>query len=83
MKYLISALITFFAYSLFAQDCPSGNVVFSSQSEIDQFLIDFPNCTAIDGNLYVTDAADITNLNGFMNLTVVEQNMLIRLQIKI
>jgi hypothetical protein len=53
-------------------DCPAGNVVFSTQAEVDQFLTTYPNCTEITGNLFIgvnSGTSDITNLAPLHNLT--------------
>lgn len=56
--------------------CPPGNVTLTSQAEINQFIIDYPNCTEIFGNLEVYDvASDIINLNGLSNITLVHGYM--------
>jgi len=67
IKYAISLIIYYFLTNvyLFGQ-CPPSNITFSSQSEIDNFILNYPNCeilefTNISGN-------DISNLNGFSNI---------------
>lgn len=35
-------------------DCPSGDVVLTRQSEVDSFLLLYPNCTALNGGLSLT-----------------------------
>lgn len=56
--------------------CPSveGDIQFISQSEVEQFLIDYPNCTSIDGRLVIgsNSTTDINNLTPFQNLTSVK-----------
>ncbi len=47
--------------------CPPGNVTLSTQAAIDNFIVQYPNCTEITGNLTV-DAPGATNLNGLNNL---------------
>lgn len=40
--------------------------------DIDEFLISYPTCTTINGNLLIEgESSDITNLDGFANLTTV------------
>ena len=46
--------------ALNAQDCPSGSLVIHSQSELEQFRQDFPNCTHLAGDL--TLRASLTDL---------------------
>lgn len=64
--------------------CPPGEVVLSSQAQVDSFLIDYPSCTLISGNLFIgkknaftdpntnisdlTPLANITEVNGLLNI---------------
>lgn len=54
--------------------CPEGNVSFNSQAALDQFLLDYPNCTEISGNLFVSGAT-ITNLSPLQNITSITGNL--------
>lgn len=56
--------------SLNAQSCPTS-LNLTSQSAIDNFIIDYPNCHAISGDLFI-GGSNITNLNGLSNLHYVE-----------
>lgn len=49
--------------------CPPGNVVLLSQQEVNQFLIDYPNCTHIVGNLDIhgTNITDLSPLNNLVS----------------
>lgn len=74
-KILFSGLLVFiFSASnyLFGQ-CPTGSVTFTSQSQIDNFIINYPNCTEINGTLKIEEnvSGGITNLNGFAQITKV------------
>jgi len=55
--------------------CPPGDVTLSTQAQVNQFLIDYPNCTQITGNLTIADGSnpstDVTNLAPLSNLTTV------------
>ena len=51
----------------FAQ-CPTGIVKFQTQEDIDNFIIQYPHCTEIEGNVTI-EGDEITNLNGLSNLT--------------
>src|SRR5690606_2426626 len=59
-----------FLFSTGKGQCPSGNIGFYSQAEIDAFAINYPNCTEISGDLDINNS-NITNLNGLSNLTSV------------
>lgn len=67
---------------IFAQDCPSGMGVlaFTTQAEIDQFIIDYPNCKNLqsqlvinkDFNAVITDYSPFNNLESVRGLSLVE-----------
>jgi len=59
--------------------CPTGGVFFSSQAEIDNFLVDYPNCTEIEGNLNIDEffQTPISDLSPLQNLTVIGGELLI------
>lgn len=57
-------------------DCPQGNVSFTSQQEIDDFAINFPTCTEIQGNLTISGTS-ITNLEGLSQITAISGTLLI------
>lgn len=65
----LSFVALFFLVNIQAQ-CPSGNVTLSTQAQVNQFIIDYPNCTVVNGNLTI-NGADIVNLNGLSNLVQV------------
>lgn len=47
---------------------PFGNYYFTSQSDIDNFQSNYPNCTNLEGNVYI-NGNDITNLEGLATIT--------------
>lgn len=47
-------------------DCPEF-LNLNTQTQVDQFAIDYPNCTAIAGDVYIGTA--VTNLNALSNIT--------------
>lgn len=51
--------------------CLPGGIVFTSQQQIDDFSIDYPGCTEIEGFLKIkeTISGNITNLNGLSSIT--------------
>ncbi|OAV42573.1 hypothetical protein [Lewinella sp. 4G2] len=51
-------------------DCPTGDILFSSDAEIQDFLDFWPNCTEIEGNLTVSgvDVATGAGLDRFTDL---------------
>lgn len=58
--------------SVIGQSCLPADTYFYYQTEIDNFYINNPNCTTIEGNLMIM-GADITNLNGLQNITTFEK----------
>ncbi|SMC77013.1 T9SS type A sorting domain-containing protein [Moheibacter sediminis] len=53
----------------FAQ-CPAGNVFLDTQASVDNFIIQYPNCTSIDGLLKIQGLnSTISNFNGLQNIT--------------
>ncbi|MDI1256839.1 MAG: T9SS sorting signal type C domain-containing protein [Flavobacterium sp.] len=66
---LVLAIILLSSSFAFSQ-CPVGDVILNSQSEVDNFIITYPACTTISGNLGVY-GADITNLDGLSNITTI------------
>ena len=64
MKKILLVFSLFFAIIGFGQ-CPEGNVVFTSQAEVDSFVSLYPNCESIDGFLIVlgNDVVDVSGLS--------------------
>lgn len=53
----------------FAQ-CPSGNVFLDTQASVDNFIVQYPNCTSIDGLLKIQGLnSTISNFNALQNIT--------------
>jgi hypothetical protein len=72
MKTLIHLVIAFLFSSFLFSQCPSGNILLDSQSDIDNFLISYPNCENMPYGITIQNRfgnATITNLNGLSNLT--------------
>lgn len=45
--------------------CPTGQVVLSTQADVNQFLVNYPDCTELSNNLYIgvqSDNSDVSNL---------------------
>jgi hypothetical protein len=63
-------LFLFCHLHLFSQSCLPEGIDFESQTEIDSFQINFPNCTEIEGQVQIL-GNNINNLNGLSVLTVV------------
>jgi hypothetical protein len=59
-----------------AQCLPNG-IVFSTQSDIDNFQTNYPGCTEIEGKVIIK--GNITNINGLSVLTSIGGNLTIRI----
>lgn len=67
-KFILTIGIVLSQVLLFAQ-CPPGSLhLFSSQSQINEFIIVYPNCTDISGDVVIS-GGNIQNLYGLGNLT--------------
>ncbi len=78
--YFRSLFTTVFLFSLigFGQaQCPAAFYP-TSQSDIDNFIINYPNCTDLPGNLNIYNLGLITNLEGLKNLKSVDGDLYIR-----
>lgn len=67
MKITIFTFLFFFLFSTLKAQCPEG-IFFQTQSQIDQFIIDYPNCENLNGDLGVIAISAIHNLDGLQNL---------------
>ncbi len=50
--------------------CPTGPIVLSYQHQVDDFKINYPNCTHLSEYLGIN--SDVTNLNGLSNLISID-----------
>ncbi|MFK5895019.1 MAG: T9SS type A sorting domain-containing protein [Pseudomonadota bacterium] len=75
-KFLFTLVLSilFSAPIVFSQ-CPN-NISFYSQADIDNFPINYPNCTEIEGFVQI-NGEDITNLYGLSNIESVGQDLII------
>lgn len=74
--YLIVFLLTNICYS----QCPTTNFLeFNSQAEVDEFLVDYPNCTELNTQLRIGvnpgSESDITNLDAFANIEIINGHL--------
>lgn len=79
MKFKTSLSLFLFVFTLFSsysQSCFPEGISFTTQSEIDDFLIDYPDCTSIEGDLII-DGLDISSLLPLANITNIDGNLLI------
>src|SRR5690606_25180198 len=68
-KLWLLALLLLWGWGAKAQ-CPTGDVMLYSQAAVDAFAVNYPNCTEITGNLYISDigGSDITDLSPLSNI---------------
>jgi hypothetical protein len=64
---LIGLVISFTGFS---KSCLPYGITFETQAQVDNFQIEYPNCTEIEGNVWI-NGDDITNLNGLNVLTYI------------
>jgi hypothetical protein len=67
-KLSILLIILFIVNGSMAQSCLPQGITFTTQSQIDNFPINYPNCTQIQGDVTI-NGTNITNLNGLSVLT--------------
>lgn len=80
IKSLIVLLIILTTIDLESQPCPY-DLVFENQEEVDNFSIEYPNCSEIEGNVTIgiyPDYSDITNLDGLNIITKIGGRLDIR-----
>lgn len=70
MKYLLCIFLLARGAFLLAQ-CPEEDITFSTQSQIDSFLILYPDCTVMH-ELITINGEEINNLQGLMNLDTIK-----------
>ena len=81
MKKLLSTIIiiSLLPITILSQSCLPEGIVFETQEQIDNFQIDNPGCTVIEGDVEIGychgGSTDITNLDGLSVLTSVEGNL--------
>ncbi len=70
MKKILILIATFFSMSLqvWAQDCDDSLIAIISQSDVDNFATNYPNCTELEGALLI-EGPEITSLAGLSQLT--------------
>lgn len=61
----------------FSQCCTPENIEFTTQAEIDNFQVNYPGCTGIEGDVTI-HGDDITNLDGLSVVTNIEGTLLIK-----
>ncbi len=60
--------------NLFSQPCLPEGITFTTQAQIDNFQVNNPNCTEIEGDVLI-EGNDITNLDGLDVIIAVSGNL--------
>lgn len=73
LKYYLSFIALCFLNGQLLAQCPSGDVILETQAELDAFVETYPNCTEIEGDLFIGDlfGSDINDISGLSALTSV------------
>lgn len=76
---LFIGLISFFQFHVAAQPCLPQGIHFSTQSQIDSFPINFPNCSEIQGSVRISGGifSNITNLDSLCTLISIGEDLTI------
>jgi len=85
MKHLLTVLLSLISIAPIFSQCPDETIVLMTQSDVDNFALDYPGCTYLETNLFIgtdkfipttpncTDAVDpIVNLSGLDQLTYLD-----------
>jgi len=76
-KFCIILIALFLAGRSSAQSCLPEGVTFTTQTQIDSFMVNYPGCVEIAGNVTIKGGNSINNLNGLSVLTSVGGNFTI------
>ncbi len=80
MKKWILSIFIMLAYCVMMQaQCPTGDISFTSQQQINNFAANYPGCTEIPGGVLIDGNTLITSLAGLSQLTSVGGNLEIEL----
>lgn len=66
-------------FSLKGQGCLPEGITFSTQEQIDNFAVDYPGCTEIEGNVIISESqsSSIENLSGLSQINSISGNLYI------
>ncbi|MBS1612771.1 MAG: T9SS type A sorting domain-containing protein [Bacteroidetes bacterium] len=70
----IASLLLAAAATTATAQCPTGDVVFSTQAEVNAFGTSYPNCATMNGSLFIgvtTGSSNITDISALSGLTTV------------
>jgi hypothetical protein len=75
MKQLQIIILILHTINLSAQNCIPSAIVFSTQEQVDEFPINYPTCTIVDGSIGVTGTVE--NLDSLVQLAEIGGNFFI------
>lgn len=79
---LLFSILLIAPFIVFGQ-CPNTNVILSTQTEIDNFSVSYPNCTQLTHELKIDgDNSLITNLNGLSAITDASELFILNTEIQ-
>ncbi len=85
MKHFLALLFLVYSpFFIFAQ-CPSGNLTFDTQDQIDDFAILYAGCTDFDGSIYIGESSpgNIISLAGLTGLESISGDLFIEYNTKL
>jgi hypothetical protein len=75
VKFLHIALFLLLTYITAQAQCPTGDIIFKTQAQIDDFGTQYPNCKDFAGSIQIGDdlnvSSKIKNINGLSGLTTI------------
>ncbi len=79
MRFLYTLFLAFLCLNCSFAQCPPSGAFFTSQTQIDNFATEYPNCTDISDGLFIVSYYEtISNLEGLSQLTSVSGYVLIQ-----
>lgn len=67
---LFTFALIFYLSVVSAQPCLPEGITFYTQTQIDSFQVNYPNCTEVEGSVLI-EGNDITNLDGLEVLNAI------------
>jgi len=74
MKKTTFTLLLSFACCWLAAQCPTGDIIFSTQGQIDSFQINYPGCERITGKVTIS-GADISSLQSLSTIDSIKGSL--------
>ncbi len=72
----ISFLFFFLLANVVQAQCPTGSLDFVTQQQVNDFAVQYPNCTELSGSVMIS-GPDIFDLRSFNNITTIGGSLLI------